>query len=68
MAKTEIRGIIDGKDVVIFTMDRNGDALVNPEVLPRLAANENLEAVKAAIDKAAITAYLFNMAFSNLEG
>ena len=68
MAKTEIRGIIDGKDVVIFTMDRNGDALVNPEVLPRLATNENLEAVKAAIDEAAITAYLFNMAFSNLEG
>ena len=68
MAKTEIRGIIDGKDVVIFTMDRNGDALVNPEVLPRIATNENLEAVKAAIDEAAITAYLFNMAFSNLEG
>jgi hypothetical protein len=60
MAKVEIRGMIDGKDSLIFTMDRGGNALVNPDVLPRLTADENQEAVKAAIDEAAITAYLFD--------
>jgi hypothetical protein len=58
--KVEISGMIDGKDSVIFTMDKSGDAVVNPDVLPRLTADENQEAVKAAIEEAAITAYLFD--------